>query len=187
MRRLTALPLLLALLAMLGAGCGEGKLALRTQGETEGLHVDLGDLMYQVQLSRQLNPSDAEDQAYLSGLAPGTTPPGPDETWFGIFIRVQNVTERTLQPAESFLVVDTEEREYRPLVLDYRANAFAYRPLPLAPGEIIPNENTIAGQGVVAGSLILFKVKLESLQNRPVEFVIRSSQASGEALVDLDV
>ena len=31
-------------------------------------YLDVGDLKYQVQVSRQLNPSDTEDKAYLAGL-----------------------------------------------------------------------------------------------------------------------
>ena len=37
------------------AGCGN-KLEVRTVGETEGIYVDVGELRYQVQLSRIINP-----------------------------------------------------------------------------------------------------------------------------------
>ena len=57
---------LLALLAAL-AGCGN-KLETRTLGNTEGLYLDVGDLKYQVQMSRLINPADIEDSAYLEGL-----------------------------------------------------------------------------------------------------------------------
>ena len=43
------------------AGCGD-KLETRTVGETEGLYIDVGDLKYQVQISRIINPYDVEDR-----------------------------------------------------------------------------------------------------------------------------
>ncbi len=53
-----------------------------THGETEGIYVDTGDLKYQVQISRQLNPADFEDRDYLTGLpaADRTLPAGQE--WF---------------------------------------------------------------------------------------------------------
>lgn len=187
MSRLSLLAVLLLAVAVLGAGCGADKAELRMEGETEGLQVDLGNLMYQVQLSRQLNPNDPEDSGYLTGLSPETEPPTSEETWFAIFIRVQNVTDQLLSPAEEFEIVDTEERVYERVMVDPAQNPFAYRPVEVEPEGILPGPNTIAGQGVVGGLLLLFKVQVESLQNRPLEFVIRTSRASGEAVIDLDV
>ena len=65
----------------------------RTLGETEGIYIDVGDLKYQVQLSRIINPNDEEDRYYLEGLPAGTVPPKPDEAWFGVWMRVQNTTD----------------------------------------------------------------------------------------------
>ena len=44
----------------------------RTSAETEGIYLDLGDLKYQVQISRCLNPADTEDSSYLRGLPAGS-------------------------------------------------------------------------------------------------------------------
>ena len=101
--------LLVLLLALVVAGCGN-KQEIRTQGETEGLYLDLGELLYQVQISRQLNPDDVEDSAYLRGLPEGTEPPSPEETWFAVFLRVQNATDVPRQPADQFRVVNSDER-----------------------------------------------------------------------------
>lgn len=176
----------LALLAVAAlAGCGEKE--PHALGETEGIYVTLGDLKYQIQISRQLNPADIEDSYYLRGLPAGVEQPKADESWFAVFVRVQNETDDEQLPAETFEIVDTQEQVYRPILLDDRSNAFAYQPEPLAPKSLIPDPDSAPGQGAIQGSLLLFKLTNDTLQNRPLEFKIRSSRVSGEALVDLDV
>lgn len=180
--------LLTALLAsgalMVVGGCGN-KQATRTLGETEGVYVSVSDLVYQVQISRILNPADVEDQTYLSGVAPEVTPPAPDETWFAVFMRVSNPSSEVLEPTSQFSIVDTQENEFEPLPVD---NPFAYRPEMLRGGAIYPDTNSIAGEGVIQGSMLLFKVKISSLQNRPLELKIESELTPpSEAVVDLDV
>ena len=184
--------LLIALLAastVVLAGCGN-KQDVRTLGETEGIYVDVADLSYQIQISRVLNENDVEDRAYLAGLPAGTQTPGPDETWFAIFIRVANPTKEVQQPSRSFRIIDTLENEYEPVVLATEENPFAYDPRPLPPGRVLPDPNSVSGEGDIAGSLLLFKVKLDSLQNRPLEFKIDSPlppPLRTSATIDLDV
>ena len=60
----------------------------RSTATTEGAYVDVGDLKYQVQISRQLNPADVEDRDYLMGLAGATGSSAADEEWFAVFMRV---------------------------------------------------------------------------------------------------
>ena len=69
LRPLRVLLLLVLAAASAGAlaGCGN-KLEVRTVGETEGIYIDVGELRYQVQLSRIINPNDIEDRHYLAGL-----------------------------------------------------------------------------------------------------------------------
>ena len=62
-----------------------------TFGDTEGVYVDVGPITYQVQISRQLNPSDVEDRDYLQGLHGRRG--AADEVWFGVWMRVQNRSE----------------------------------------------------------------------------------------------
>ena len=114
--RLTVLATALAC-AVFAAGCGN-KLEETTLGETEGTYLDIDDLKYQIQISRYLNVNDVEDQAYLAGLPQGTPQPAGDETWFGVFMRVQNSTDRTIAPANDFEIVDTLDNVYRPIPLD---------------------------------------------------------------------
>lgn len=175
---------LLAACSLVVSGCGN-KVENRTLGETEGVYVTVADLKYQVQLSRILNPAEVEDQSYLLGLGPEVTPPAPDETWFAVFMRVSNPTGERLEPTSQFSIVDTQEIEFEPVPVD---NPFAYRPGMLGVGAVYPDQDSIAGQGVIQGSMLLFKVKIASLQNRPLELKIESEVTPpGEAVVDLDV
>lgn len=180
---------LLAAVALVATGCGN-KQDVHTLGETEGIYVDVGELVYQVQLSRVLNPNDVEDRAYLKGLAPGVEPPAKGETWFAIFMRVSNPTADTRKMASSFRIVDTQENEYEPVNLDLDANPFAYQPAPIRPGAVYPDANSVSGEGDIQGSLLLFKVTLESLANRPLELFIDSPLPPPyrkSAIIDLDV
>src|SRR5687768_13952387 len=113
-RTRTALASCLGILALLGAGCGN-KHHVTTEAPTEGLWVDVGALDYHVQGSRQLNPAIVPDNKYLTGVPQGVLPPGAKETWFGIFLRVENRTEEAHPVAEEIEIVDTDENVYRPL------------------------------------------------------------------------
>jgi hypothetical protein len=168
------------------AGCGN-KIEVRTLGETEGIYIDVGELKYQVQLSRILNPNDEEDRAYLAGLPAGTVQPGSDEAWFGVWMRVQNTTsEKTLTAADEFEIVDTQEHSFTPV--EFEDNPFAYEAQELAPNTVVPSSNTVAGEGVIQGSLILFKLTTEAIANRPLEFKIQSPALPDDiGVVDLDV
>ena len=84
---------------------------------------------------------------------------------------------------ESF---DTQKNLYRPVPIDTEINPFAYKPEPIPPKGLIPEPDSVASETTIQGSLLLFKVKTESLQNRPLEF--RFKRGSGtEGVVDLDV
>jgi hypothetical protein len=185
MRRLA---LLLSLLAcgLVAAGCGN-KQETVTQGDTEGIYIDVDDLKYQVQISRYLNASDIEDRDYLKGLPAGTEQPKGDETWFGVFLRVQNEEGEPIVPANDFEIVDTQENVYRPIPLDPAINVFAYDPKPIPAHGVLPDPESAAAKSAIQGSLLLFKVKTSSLQNRPLEFKLRRGGSGDTGTVDLDV
>jgi hypothetical protein len=183
--RLTLVAFLLAFAALI-AGCGN-KVEPRTHAATEGLYLDQDNLKYQIQISRYLNPADIEDRTYLSGLPQGTPPPGGDEIYFGIFMRVSNANEQTIVPANDFEIVDTLGNVYRPIPLDPNVNPFAYVPNPMPGNSMIPQTDSIASEGVIKqGALLLFRLKTDSLQNRPL--VLRFRKGSGQTdSVDIDV
>ena len=179
-----ALLLVLLALGLATGGCGN-KEEIRTLGETEGLYIDVGPLEYQVQVSRQLNPTDVEDRAYLEGLPASQRRLGAQETFFGVFMRVQNLKEDAAEASSDFEIVDTVGRSYRPLAL---ANEYGYRAGVLEPEEIRPDSESTAGQGPTQGSLLVFKLTYDSLENRPLELKIKPSGGpEGEGVIDLDV
>jgi hypothetical protein len=182
--RLLSLALLVTA-ALAAGGCGAGHSSVVTTAETEGIYLDVGGMKYQVQISRYMNPSDVEDRSYLLGLPAGVAPTGK-ETWFGVFMRVENETDRALPAAKDFEIVDTQENVYRPIPIDTKANPFSYQGGEVGPQSVYPLAESAAGSGPIQGSLILFKVKIESLQNRPLELHIIGS-GGDKATVALDV
>ncbi|CAA9466911.1 MAG: hypothetical protein AVDCRST_MAG65-379 [uncultured Solirubrobacteraceae bacterium] len=157
---------------LLASGCGQLE-DVRTVGETEGLYIDINDLRYQVQISRVLNPNDPDDRDYLAGV-PEAEAPKPGETYFGVFLRVQNTTKaKTAAAAEEFEIVDTDGEHYEPIELP-ESNIWAYEPTELGPGELLPSENSAQFSGTTRGALLLFRLGVDTLQNRPLEFEIHS-------------
>jgi hypothetical protein len=167
------------------AACGTEQ-HTRTHADTEGPYLNVGPLKYQVQVSRQLNPADIEDQVYLRGVSPRDSRLRPDETWFGVFVRAVNESDRTEPAAPSFEIVDTQGRRFSPIAVS--ANPFAYRPARVPPGGTLPAFGSIADLSAAGGSLVLFKLTLTALANRPLELVIRGGQRpAAEGTVELDV
>jgi hypothetical protein len=182
-RRLAVL-VLTALAVLAVAGCGKRETAI--VGDTEGIYVGVDDLTYQVQVSRILNPHDVEDQAYLKGL-PAAEQPTKDEVWFAVFMRVENLTDGTLTPTDGFKISDTQGAEFEPIQLDPAINVFSYQPQPIPPGHLLPALNSPPSDNTIQGSLVLFKLKVASLYNRPLELEIQSEKGGDNATVNLDV
>ncbi len=186
-RRLALLTALAALLlAVALAACGKEKTT--TFADNEGVYLDVGPLAYQIQISRQLNPKDIEDRNYFVGLDPAQAKLAPDEVWFGVFMRVQN-TSRHSQPASNdFEITDTLEKVYSPVPIA-STNPFVYKARDVGPGQLLPSTGSAAGSGPVGqGALLLFKLKLSSFANRPLELRIRSRslpRETGHAELDL--
>jgi hypothetical protein len=187
MPRLARLALLcvVALAALAASGCGN-KEAQVTQAETEGIYVTVDNLKYQIQISRILNPAAADDSAYLRGLPAGEQT-ATDEVWYGIFMRVENDGGDPHPTAEEFSIHDTQDNEFSPVALDASTNDFVYEPTDLQPGKLIPALDTPASDNTIRGALILFKVKTESLANRPLELTIQSPSGGTDGLIQIDV
>ena len=191
MRRLRLL-LLLALVGAVVAGCGNQHedTSAEPEGisaETEGIYLELGELQYQVQISRQLNPQDTEDQQFIKGRAIGEEPT-EKETYFGVFVLVQNNTEDAHEIASTFEIEDTLGKTYSPELINPKENSFVYRAQRLEPGATYPARESPSGEGPIGGGMLLFKIPLDALFNRPLEFKIHSpDDESVVGTVDLDV
>jgi len=175
----------LAALAPGLAACGAEEPTRKA--ETEAVYVDVGELRYQVQTSRQLNPNDAADRGYLADLPPEERQLAPGETFFGVWLRVENETEQPHPAATKFEIVDTQGNVYEPIQLQ-RENAFAYslrRPQTVQPKGTLPSANSPAAEGAIGGLLVLYKLPSQALQFRPLDLIIKGP--SSEAEIALDV
>ena len=178
-RRLaTALLCLLAVLAAplaLGA-CGEEE---EESEVAEGEPLELGELSYNVLITRFLNPEDVEDRAYLAGQPA----PEPGREYLGVFMTIKNHSEEELASATEYLIHDTLDNEYEPLESE---SVYA-----LDIGGIIAGETTIplpdspAATGPNQASMLLFNVDDEVSQNRPLTMEISSEAGSGETILDI--
>jgi hypothetical protein len=189
---LRTLPLPLPLAALVAAfalsACGSTHQPT-THGDTEGAYIKAGPLVYQVQLSRELNPSNVEDRQYLAGLATGTAKPTGSQEWFGVWLRVQNPTSHAVPLASAFKIVDTLGNAYTPIPLP-KGNVASYQPrnLPGTKGQPIePDPDSLAGQSTIQGSMLLFKLDTSVYANRPLELEITPSGGGTPSTVELDL
>jgi len=187
-RRLCALLAALLLAGVLSA-CGKHQSTgpVRT-AETEGIYLDVSDLKYQVQVTRQLEPNDVQDKAFLVGVPEDERELESNEVWFAVLMRVQNVTDEDLLPASDITITDTQEQEFEPLELE-QTNTFAYRANETIPaGEVVPVIDSPGYDSPSRGALLLFKLTLTALNNRPLELKIEGRKAPQQTgIVDLDV
>lgn len=183
----------LALLAALALGaCGESHTRVTT-GTYAGAsgknapYLNVGPLVYEVQISRELNPYNVEDAAYLKGVPAARSQLQPGEEWFGVFMQVYNNTSVPHPLATNITITDTEDNTYYPVALA-STNSFAYHPELLAAKAQVPAPNTIAASGPTQGALLLYKIKVISLNNRPLTIKIVDPLAPIQtASAELDV
>jgi len=185
------LPALLAILlaSLVLAACGEeggDPAGAVVSGEQENTYLELGGLKYQTQISRQLNELDVEDRDYLVGIPEAQRSLTNDQVWFAVFIRVENDEHEPVRSSSDFSLVDTQERRYRPVTIG-EDNVFRYEPEIVQPGELIPQEGSAAFNGPTQGSLLLFKIDVDSYENRPIELEIGHPTTDQVAMAPLDV
>ncbi len=185
--------ILLALVAVFAlSACGDSHSKVTTgtyagEGGAAAPYLNVGPLSYQVQVSRELNPANAEDAAYLQGLTPAEAHLAPGEEWFAVFIQVYNNTSEEHQAANKFIVYDTQGNVYSPVVPD-QTNLFAYRGGLVPPESQLPEPGTVADDVGAQGAMLLYKVQLASLENRPWNLrIVDPNDASQTATAELDV
>jgi len=178
----TKVALIVGLTAFLAAmplvGCGE-KEGEEAQEAVEGEPLHLDGLIYNVAITRFLNPGDVEDKAYLVGQQPEPL----DQSYLGVFLTITNEEGEEIGSATSYTVTDATEREYESLET---ASAHALdigAPVP-ADGRI-PAPDTIASQSAIQGSLLLFLVDDDVSAARPLELQVEGTGESGH--IELDI
>jgi len=188
---LFVLPALLAVAFALSA-CGDSHTRVSTgtyAGESgaNAPYLDVGPLIYEVQLSRQLNPTNKEDAAYLRGLGAAASKLEPGQEWFLVSLQVYNNGSRSHPASTNMTITDTQGNTYQPIVPE-PVNPYAYRGGTVPAKGQLPEPDTTAADGPTQGSLLLFKIRVVSLDNRPLEFKITSPESLGEsASAELDV
>lgn len=175
-------------LALGAAACGgntEGPHV--ADANNNGVYVQAGQITYQLEISRQLNPYSTEDSQYLAGLPRGTVNPGATQEWYGVFLWAKNQTSHVAKTASNFVIVDTQGTRYYPIQLDQHTNPFAWRPTLLAPNQIQPGPDTIASYGPTQGQLLLFKIGVSAYANRPLTLFILGDNGQKQAAISLDL
>ncbi len=191
--RKTMLAALVATVATVALGaCGEAHTRVTTgtyAGESgkNAPYLNVGPLIYEVQLSRELNPYNTEDASYLVGLTPAQSRLLPGEEWFGVFLQVYNSTSVPHPAATELSISDTAGDTYHPVIPD-ATNEFAYRPGWIPATSQIPVAGTVAADGPTQGVLLLFKIKITSLEYRPLRLkIVDPTDAVQTASAILDV
>jgi hypothetical protein len=176
-RPIAALLCLLALVAVplaLGA-CGEEEEVEVVEGEP----LELGELGYNVLITRFLNPADVEDASYLVGQPE----PEAGTDYLGVFLTIKNHSDEALASASEYVIHDTLDNAYEPIpstslyALDIGGDVPARGVIPL------PDSTPAAGLNQAA--MLLFLVDEEVSQNRPLKMEIGSDAGAGE--VELDI
>ena len=166
---------LLAGLSLAAAGCG----AEEESEVIEGEPAEIGELAYNLQITRFLNPDDNEDAEYLADQPPA--PPGKD--YLGVFLVIENESDEPQQSAAGYTVVDTIDNHYEPVetespyALDIGAEVPADEQLP------IPDTTPYAGFN--KGVLLIFEVDASVTENRPLELEIEDGGESAQVILDI--
>jgi hypothetical protein len=192
--RLRKSPLLaLAVLAAVALGaCGDSHTRVSTgtyAGESgaNAPYLDVGPLVYEVQLARQLNRFDTEDASYLQALPPAQRTLTAGQEWFGVFVQVYNNTSQAQLAASDLRVTDTQGNRYTPVVPG-PGNEFAYRGGIVPPEDRLPVPDSVAANGTTQGALLLYKIQIASLDNRPLKLtIVDPTDGSQTASAELDV
>jgi hypothetical protein len=185
-----AVPALLAVLVLSACGDSHSKVTTGTYAGESGAnapYLDVGPLSYEVQLSRQLNPTNAEDSSYLKGLTPAERQLAPGQEWFVVFLQVYNHTSQDLPAATTAMISDTQGNVYLPIVPD-QTNEYAFRGGIVPAKGQLPQLDTTPAYGPTQGSMLLYKIQVVSLDNRPLELKITNPADLAEsASAELDV
>lgn len=173
------LGLVALLVAVPLAGCGE-KEGDEAFEAVEGEPLHLGELIYNVAITRFLNPNDTSDQEYLVGQPPEP----PDQSYLGVFLLITNDSDdEEFAIADEFAVTDASGRIYEPLESE---SPYALEPgATIAADGAIPVADTTAAAGPIQGAMLLFLVDDDVSEERPLELEIEAPEGTG--IVELDI
>lgn len=169
------------------SACGSGEHARHSDNLGPG-YVQLGALNYQIQISRQLNPWDQnEDRWYLTGLRSSQrTLPSTDE-WFGVSLQVFNWSNHAATPTSDMYITDALGNKFTPLT-NPSANPYSYTPVSIPAGGQLPSTSAAGFAGWTQGEMLIFKVPYADLVNRPfVLHIVDPTNSANQSEIELDV
>lgn len=147
---------------------------------SEGEAIKLGDLLYNVQITRYLNPKDPEDKAYLAGEPPLSS----DQYYLGVFMQIQNESGSAQPVPARFTVTDTEGHKFKPI---QSRSLFALKLGGKVAGDgELPVPESTAADGPIQGSMVLFRITGSAIEARPLTLDIPSTTGSA-GHVELDI
>lgn len=189
-KALAAASAICAVFAIAACGSANERVTAGTyagEGGVPAPYINVGPLAYQVQISRALNPADSEDASYLVGLTPSESKLNPGEEWFAVFLQVYNSTGHAHPAATNITIHDEQGIVYKPFTPS-SANLFAYRAGNVPPHSRLPEPGSPADVAPTQGALLLFKIKLASLSNRPIEVkIVDPDNPADVGTAELDV
>lgn len=158
------------------AACGEEEPELDVP---EGEPLELGEMEFDVQISRFLNPASPEDSSYLEGAPPLE----PGFQWFGVFMDIHNGGDEANVVPYPMRIVDTRGNVFVQEKVD---NPFALIPgEPILPDGEVPGPETAAANGPIEGSMVLFSLEEAATEDRPLKLEVPGPDGSGEIELDL--
>lgn len=165
--------------ALLVAGCGSPP----DRNAPDGTTVTQDGVGYAVQTSRELNPDDPDDRAFLGGRTKSLDRPGT--TLVGVFLQARNDAASARRAAAAPQLVNAFGQTFEPLPLP-AGDPFAYRGRRLDPGEEIPGPQSVATESPENGALLVYRVPTGVfVGDRP--FTLRFGSNDRAASVQLDL
>lgn len=150
-----------------------------------GAYLWAGNVTYQLQVSRELNPYSASDSAYLAGV--DATALTASQEWYAVFLWAKNQTSSPQTTADSFDIVDTEGNYYYPVALNPKVNLFAWTKQTLSPQATEPQIGTVPYYTPPQGSELLFKINETAYANRPLTLQIHAAGQRAPSTISLDL
>ena len=184
---------LVAVLATLAlSGCAiDGRNNLKIISQTELAsgaepYFFAGNMTYQIQESRQLNPFDTGDVQYLAGLKNAQSIPG-NMMWFGVFLWAKNQSKHIAMTTDHFTMTDSSGATYYPVKLNPQVNSYAWTAQALSPDGIEPNADSTASYAPIGGGLILFELPTSVYSNRPLTLDVYGAPGQKASTISLDL
>jgi hypothetical protein len=176
-----------AICAAAVSACGAGEHANYADNSGPG-YVQVGQLNYQVQVSRELNPwDDNEDKWYLEGFTSAERSLPVADEFLGVSLQVYNWTNRRAVSTGDFFITDTLGDRFTPMT-NPDPNPYTYVPLSIPPGGQMPNISSVAFDSWTQGQFLIFKVPYADLVNRPfVLHIVNPAPPSQQSRIELDI